>query len=43
MKEIIDLRKLDKFPDDSNCRFHFRDRVIVPEAITLNLFWVSFY
>ena len=43
MKEIIDLRNSGKFPVDSNRRFHFRDLVIVPEAIIFNLFWVSFY
>ena len=43
MKEFIDLRNLVKFPDDSNRRFHFRDRVIVPEAIILKLFLVHFY
>ena len=43
MKEFIDLRNSDKFPDDSNHNFHFRERVIVLEAIILNLFWVSFY
>ena len=43
MKEFIDLRNSGKFPDDSNRRFYFRDRVIVSEAIILNLLWVSFY
>ena len=43
MKEFIDLRNSDKFPDDSNHRFHFPERIIVLEAITLNLFWMSFY
>ena len=43
MKEFVDLRNLVKFLDDSNRRFHFRDRVIVPEAIILNLFWLYFY
>ena len=43
MKEFIDFCNSRKFPDDNNRRFHFRDRVIVPEAIMLNLLWVSFY
>ena len=43
MKEFIDFCNSGKFPDDNNRRFHFRDCVIVPEAIMLNLFWVYFY
>ena len=43
VKEFIDVCNSGKFPDDKIRRFHFRDHVIVPEAIMLNLLWVYFY